>query len=41
MYFPTHPDDVKYSGNFIYDFFMGAEMNPRIGTLYVMISIWS
>lgn len=28
---PTHPDDVKFSGNFIYDFFMGAEFNPRIG----------
>jgi 7-dehydrocholesterol reductase len=30
-YFPTHREDVKISGNFIYDFFMGAELNPRIG----------
>jgi len=30
-YFPTHREDVKFSGNFIYDFFMGAELNPRIG----------
>jgi len=29
--FPTHPRDVKFSGTWIYDFFMGAEMNPRIG----------
>jgi len=29
--FPTHPADCKYSGNFFYDFFMGIEMNPRIG----------
>jgi 7-dehydrocholesterol reductase len=30
-YFPSHPDDVKFSGDFVYDFFMGAEFNPRIG----------
>jgi 7-dehydrocholesterol reductase len=30
-YFPTHPEDVKFSGNIIYDFFMGVELNPRIG----------
>jgi len=30
-YFPTHVEDVKFSGNFLYDFFMGAELNPRIG----------
>jgi len=29
--FPTHPEDVKTTGNKIYDFFMGVELNPRIG----------
>eukprot|EP01128_Nolandella_sp_AFSM9_P010502 TRINITY_DN7274_c0_g1_i1.p1 TRINITY_DN7274_c0_g1~~TRINITY_DN7274_c0_g1_i1.p1 ORF type:complete len:546 (+),score=133.02 TRINITY_DN7274_c0_g1_i1:65-1639(+) len=33
MYAPTHPGDVKFSGSTIYDYFMGAEMNPRIGEL--------
>ncbi|KAK3319032.1 ergosterol biosynthesis ERG4/ERG24 [Apodospora peruviana] len=28
---PTHPDDRKFSGSFIYDFYMGIELNPRIG----------
>jgi len=28
---PTHARDVKFSGNFIYDFFLGTEFNPRIG----------
>ncbi len=31
--FPTHPDDRKFSGNMFYDFFMGIELNPRIGKL--------
>lgn len=31
--FPSYPDDCKVSGNFIYDFFMGVELNPRIGPL--------
>eukprot|EP01126_Amoeba_proteus_P005577 TRINITY_DN11895_c0_g2_i2.p1 TRINITY_DN11895_c0_g2~~TRINITY_DN11895_c0_g2_i2.p1 ORF type:complete len:442 (+),score=69.58 TRINITY_DN11895_c0_g2_i2:80-1327(+) len=30
-FFPTHKNDVKFSGIKIYDFFMGAELNPRIG----------
>jgi 7-dehydrocholesterol reductase len=31
-YFPTHKADVKIGGkSFIYDFFMGCELNPRIG----------
>lgn len=29
-FFPSHPKDRKFSGNFIYDFFMGVELNPRI-----------
>jgi 7-dehydrocholesterol reductase len=29
--FPCHPEDVKFSGNLLYDFFMGVELNPRIG----------
>jgi 7-dehydrocholesterol reductase len=32
--FPTHADDRKFSGSIIYDFFMGIEMNPRIGDLW-------
>jgi 7-dehydrocholesterol reductase len=31
--FPTHAKDRKFSGNFMYDLFMGIEFNPRIGTL--------
>jgi len=30
-YFPSHPQDRKFSGNFLYDFYMGIELNPRIG----------
>jgi len=32
-YFPTHPEDCKKSGNWAYDFYMGIELNPRIGDL--------
>ncbi|KLP06201.1 Uncharacterized protein LW94_7167 [Fusarium fujikuroi] len=28
---PTHPEDRKFSGSFLYDFFMGIELNPRLG----------
>ncbi|KAI1014416.1 hypothetical protein LB504_012129 [Fusarium proliferatum] len=28
---PTHPEDRKFSGSFLYDFFMGVELNPRLG----------
>eukprot|EP00126_Sphaerothecum_destruens_P005669 Sdes_comp18949_c0_seq1m9457 len=28
--FPTHEDDCKFTGSFMYDFFMGVELNPRI-----------
>ncbi|KAM7191291.1 Ergosterol biosynthesis ERG4/ERG24 family domain containing protein [Naviculisporaceae sp. PSN 640] len=28
---PTHPDDRKFSNSSIYDFYMGIELNPRIG----------
>lgn len=31
--FPSHEKDRKYSGNAIYDFLMGVELNPRIGQL--------
>ncbi len=27
--YPTHPDDCKRSGSFLYDMFMGVELNPR------------
>ena len=33
-YFPTHADDCKFSGSNLYDFFMGVEMNPRIGKMF-------
>jgi len=29
--FPSHPEDRKFSGNFVYDYYMGIELNPRIG----------
>jgi 7-dehydrocholesterol reductase len=29
--FPTYPEDNKKTGNFIYDFYMGIELHPRIG----------
>ncbi|KAI1322173.1 ERG4/ERG24 ergosterol biosynthesis protein [Xylariaceae sp. FL0255] len=29
--FPTHPEDRKFSGCSLYDFYMGIELNPRIG----------
>ncbi|XP_066290431.1 7-dehydrocholesterol reductase-like isoform X1 [Branchiostoma lanceolatum] len=30
-YFPTSAEDRKFSSNFVYDFMMGVEFNPRIG----------
>ncbi|KAI9221797.1 ergosterol biosynthesis ERG4/ERG24 family-domain-containing protein [Blastocladiella britannica] len=30
-FFPTHPEDRKFSSSKIYDFYMGIEFNPRIG----------
>lgn len=35
--FPTHPEDRKFSGNPVYDFFMGIEFNPRIGPIDLKI----
>jgi len=32
--FPSHPDDNKFSGSFLYDMYMGIEFNPRIGELW-------
>ena len=32
-YFPTHPEDRRFTHSVIYDFFMGIEHNPRIGDL--------
>lgn len=29
--FPTVPEDRKFSGNRLYDYYMGIELNPRIG----------
>ncbi|KAI8054354.1 7-dehydrosterol-delta 7-reductase [Syncephalis plumigaleata] len=31
---PSHPEDRKFSGSWIYDYFMGIEMNPRFGELW-------
>ncbi|KAH7146843.1 ergosterol biosynthesis ERG4/ERG24 family-domain-containing protein [Dactylonectria estremocensis] len=28
---PSHPNDRKFSGSAFYDFYMGVELNPRIG----------
>ncbi|KAK1974613.1 ergosterol biosynthesis ERG4/ERG24 family protein [Colletotrichum cereale] len=30
-YAPTHPDDVKLTDSATYDYYMGIELNPRIG----------
>ena len=32
-YFPTSYNDRKFSGNKLYDYFMGIELNPRIGLI--------
>eukprot|EP01123_Difflugia_compressa_P015595 TRINITY_DN885_c1_g1_i1.p1 TRINITY_DN885_c1_g1~~TRINITY_DN885_c1_g1_i1.p1 ORF type:complete len:462 (+),score=43.77 TRINITY_DN885_c1_g1_i1:57-1442(+) len=32
-WFPTYPEDSKFTGNIIYDYVMGVELNPRIGVL--------
>lgn len=32
--FPSHSNDLKFSGSFIYDFLMGVEFNPRFGKLF-------
>lgn len=31
--FPSFPNDRKFSGNALYDFFMGIELNPRLGPI--------
>lgn len=33
LYFPSFPQDRKFSGNRFYDFFMGVELNPRVGLI--------
>lgn len=35
--FPSFPNDRKFSGNLIYDFFMGIELNPRIKLLDIKL----
>lgn len=32
--FPSHPEDRKFSGSWVYDLLMGIEMNPRFGQLW-------
>jgi 7-dehydrocholesterol reductase len=34
LYFPSHTEDRKFSGSFVYDMFMGVEFNPRFGELW-------
>ena len=31
---PSHPDDRKFSGSLIFDYFVGIELNPRFGELW-------
>ncbi|KAI1003624.1 7-dehydrocholesterol reductase [Podosphaera aphanis] len=31
---PDHPTDRKFSGSMVYDYYMGIELNPRIGKLW-------
>lgn len=33
FFFPSHPEDRKFSGNSFYDFYMGIELNPRLGPI--------
>lgn len=33
LLFPSFAQDRKFSGNRLYDFFMGIELNPRIGSI--------
>lgn len=33
-FFPSHPEDRKFSGSWFYDFYMGIELNPRLGQLW-------
>ncbi len=33
LLFPSHPEDRKWSGSLLYDFFMGVELNPRVGPI--------
>ncbi|ODQ53783.1 hypothetical protein SAICODRAFT_65383 [Saitoella complicata NRRL Y-17804] len=33
-YWPSHPEDRKWSGSIWYDLMMGVEFNPRIGKLW-------
>ena len=32
--FPSHPEDRKLSGSWIYDFWAGVELNPRFGSYW-------
>lgn len=32
-FFPSFPEDRKFSSSMFYDFFMGVELNPRIGPI--------
>lgn len=34
---PSHDRDVKITGNFLYDFYMGLELNPRISNFDVKL----
>lgn len=31
---PTHPKDRKFTGSWLYDLFMGIELNPRLGDFF-------
>ena len=34
LYWPTHPQDRKFTGSVFYDFLMGIELNPRFGNTF-------
>ena len=40
LYFPSYPNDNKYSGSKLYDVIMGVELNPRIGRSLVDIKLF-
>ena len=33
-FWPTHPQDRKFTGSILYDFVMGIELNPRFGKMF-------
>jgi 7-dehydrocholesterol reductase len=39
-YYSSHPEDNKISNSVLYDFFLGVELNPRIGDFDFKVFCW-